>query len=385
MAGATPAQAAAPTPTSVAVHSSSGGTYLTWTSGTSTGAIITQATNAALTVGRRDFDINGTTHTFTPYGMTTGRVYYYRVRSRVGSTASAYSAEVSTVVRSRAQAVRVMTYNVIEHAYDGDPEGGQTIAPWSQRRTVVASLIKEVRPDVLSVQEAESWMVTNTRGPRQIDDLAHLLGSPYRIARTEIPPTEAGYYRAGGNYIIYNSSAFEEIGHGNHWPLPYGKFAAYVILRNKISGACALFISTHFTVGNGATYDAQRETQMKSLMSLVATYRAALGNVPVIYAGDWNSTNSASHAFDGVAIAAAAGHLQNTRNISQTVTNSYYNSANQYLRTAAVGGYQIDKIYAPAGVASATWYEVLHLSGGKFVGVMGSDHNPIYSAMSYPY
>lgn len=369
-------------PTSVTVSSTTAGTWVNWASGPATGAVITQATDAALTQNRRDFVISGTTHTFTPYGMTAGGTYYYRVRARTVSTASPYSAQVSTVIRSHAQGVRVMTYNITESAYDGIVESGQAIAPWSQRRAVVAGLVKQSAPDVLAIQEGETFV-----GPqlRQVDSLAQALGSPYVVARTEVPPTEPGYYRSGC-YVIYNSATFSSTGHGGFWTLPYSSHAAYVLLRSRVSGSEALFVSPHFVAGGTVANDSQREAQMKWLTATVHTYAAALGNVPVIYAGDFNSHERLPvPRFDGVAAAAAAVHIPDAKDVAQYRYNAQYNSANGYSRTAPMGGYNIDHIYAPPGIAVATWHLVANLQNGQFTGVMGSDHNPLYAAMSYPY
>lgn len=379
------------TPTSVAVASSTtGGTYVTWSGGAATGAVITQSTNAAMTQNRRDFVIRGSTHVFTPYGQTPGATYYYRVRARTIATVSDYSAAVSTIIRSHAQPVRVMTYNVLDHACDGEVETGQHVSPWSSRLPVVASLIRAVAPDVLSVQEAATW-TAQVRGPRQVDTIVGGLGSSYTLARTEVPPNEPNYYRSS-DYVIYNNTRFAETGHGNFWTMPYGSHAAYTVLRSKVSGAQALFVSPHLISGDTPTVDGERETQMKWLISTVHIYQSSHANIPFVLAGDFNSHRSTSPRFDGVRSAAAAARIIDAKDVGQTLYNAQYNSFNAYNRAAPTGGgvppYQgddLDHIYAPPGVAVATWHLVLNLSGGRFVGVMGSDHNPVYATMSYPY
>jgi hypothetical protein len=377
LAGVQPA-----TPTSLAVSSSTAGTYLTWSSGPATGAIVSQATNAALTSNRRDFYIRGITHTFTPYGMTPGVTYYYRVRARTMTSPSGYSSEVAAVIRSHAQSVRVMTYNILQVSADGTPEGGQTVASWSARRTAEINLIKQVTPDVLAVQEGGSW-VSTIRGARQVDSLLSALGSTYSLARTEIPPNEPGYRRSG-SYLLYRNAAFAETGHGGFWDLPYGSFAAYSVLRNRTSGAAALFVSAHLTALTGASYDSQRQAQMNAVITSAKTVAGQV-HVPIVYAGDFNSNTGPVYTFDGPGIAARTARLPDAKDMAQSYYNSQYNSFNHYMRTAVTGSDDIDRIFGAPGVAVATWHVVLNLSAGNFLGTMGSDHNPLYSAMSYPY
>ncbi|MDQ1739187.1 MAG: hypothetical protein QOE53_839, partial [Pseudonocardiales bacterium] len=182
-------------PTGLAVTSNSKGTYLTWNSGPATGFQIAEATNAALTLNRRNYTIRGgLNRQFTPYGSIKGRTYYFRVQSLNGTTGSGWSTGVSAVKMTNQQRLSVMTYNVLQAVSDGGIAGGQVIAPWSQRQPKVVGYIKQADPDLVGVQEAGAWTGA-VKGPRMVDTLTTALGGVYRLARTEIPPSEPGYFR----------------------------------------------------------------------------------------------------------------------------------------------------------------------------------------------
>jgi hypothetical protein len=71
--------------------------------------------------------------------------------------------------------------------------------------------------------------------------------------------------------------------------------------------------------------------------------------------------------------------------VAQTLVNRAYNSANQYMRSPVTGHWDIDHVYAPAGVAVRRWELALTLSSGRFVGAIPSDHNPVVADVVLPY
>lgn len=372
------------TPTSLVAHTGSTGTYLTWNAGSATGFIIVQSSNAAQTSGVRYYSVRNQTHQFTPYGLTKGATYYYRVRADNNATPSSYTAGYATAkVTHSSQSVLAMTFNVLQLTSDGIHEGGQTVAPWSSRRPVAASLIKQSHPDVVAIQEA--WPYTQAAvGPRQIDSLVSALGAPYKLARTEVPPPQSGYFRIG-DYIVYNSSVVTPVGSGGSWQLGDSHYAAYQIMQYRVSGARFLFTSVHLLPTlYSSKYDTARENETKSLLRQGSAYAAA-HHVPVIYAGDFNSDSSASHAFDGPAIPLAAANIASARWAAQSLSNTNYDTANQYLRTPPAYNQSIDGVYAPGGTAIYSWREILNLTAGRFVGTMASDHNPLYVNLVIPY
>lgn len=380
-----PAEATTPaTPSNVHVASSHAGTYLTWSAGSAGHFQIQQATDSRFRYNVRTYlDRDGRDRQLTPYALSAGHTYYWRVRAFIGSTGSHWSSSVHAVVYRHEQRVRVLTYNVIENSADGTYESGNKIAPWSQRVVPIVALIKQAAPSVIGLQEAAGW-VSYYKGPRQVDDVASRLGSSFIVAHTEVRPGEGTWFRTGV-YIIYNSTAWRAAAAGGHWNIGNTRWAAYQLLQNRSTGATFLFISTHLTAASGSSGDSARETEMKNLITDATNYSNGHAHAPVVYAGDFNSHDGHNHAFDGPGIATRAAHIADAFKSAQARSWTQYDSANMYMRTPPAAGRSIDHVYAAPRVAIVSWRQYLKLSNGQFVGVIPSDHNPIASDLVLPY
>ncbi len=364
-------------PTAARAMASVTGTYLTWASTGATGFQIAQGTDYTQTAGRHIYTTRDATPQFSPFYLAKGTTYYFRVRAVNTGSASAWSPRVTVKPITQQQGVRVMTYNLLENHFDGTPEGGQIVAPWDQRVIAAATLIKERVPDVVAIQEAADW-TSAYMGDRMIDTLRKTLASmgvDYSLARTEIPPGSPGWRRTG-NYILYRTATYDAVGPGGNFTLADPRTAAYQVLQNRASGARFLAVSPHLISAQGLNYDYVRQSEMTSLVSQATAYAASYG-VPVVYAGDFNSQSL--HALDAPAVVAAKNHMADAAEAAQVQSNTQYNSANQYLRTAPAFGDSIDHIYASQGVAFYSIRHALHVSGGKYIGVMPSDHDPVIS------
>jgi endonuclease/exonuclease/phosphatase family metal-dependent hydrolase len=376
------------------------GAYLAWSpENTENGFLVTRATNAAMTSNVVTSSITGPDDQFSPAGLTKGSTYFFRVQARNLSTLSDPSPEVHVTATATQSPITVMTYNVIEDAADGTEEGGQTIAPWSARVPVVAANIERVKPDVLAVEEAAGWVgqPQGYGGTRQVDSLLkHLPG--YALARTEVPPTEHGYYRYG-NYILYKSATINALGplvtpgHPDVIQTGNSRTAAWQLLRVKATGARFLVFAPHTlpTVTTDpktrATYDTDRENETKVMLAFAAKIEGVYG-VRAIYAGDFNSDdNSALHAFNGPSIAMGSVTYRDSdaRDIAPVLSDAQYNSYNGYERTPPASGDYIDHIYVSPGIAVLSWGMVVNVDkDGQFVGTIGSDHNPVYAKVTIP-
>jgi endonuclease/exonuclease/phosphatase family metal-dependent hydrolase len=371
------------TPSRVNVAATNLGLSLTWSSGPATGYTIEQATNATMTQGVKDYTTTGLDTTFTPYGLSPGATYYFRVRALNGSTPSPYTPPVQATATAATQPVRVMTYNLIEAYFDGRAEGDGHVAPWSQRVHGVVKLIHQANPDVIGIQEGAAW-TGPVRGPRQVDSLVSHLGGEYALANTEIPPSQKHYFRTGV-YILYKSSEYKAIGQGNHWGIGNGRWAAYQILQNRASGAEFLVVSPHLAVGNGMAWDKKREAETQSLLTQSQAYAASNGNLPIVYAGDFNSDPDRWHPLNAPTLVMHAASVDDAFDVAQSHTNAKYNSANGYYRKPPAFGYHIDYVFVTPGVAVKSWKLIIDLKHGRFVGVIPSDHNPIVANVLIPY
>ena len=368
-----------PTTTGLAVHRSTAGVYVTWRpQATGDGFVVSQALNPAMTAGRADRAVAAQNYLYSPVGLRQGTTYYFRVRARNLSTLSSWSATVSVTATTASVGMRTLTYNVQEADAVGQKEGDGRVPAWSARRAGAAALIKQVSPDIASIQEAAAWTTSRQGygGTRQIDDLLRLLPG-YALAYTETPPSQHGYFRTGV-YIIYKTATVSPVGTGGHWNLGNTRWAAYQLMQNKQTGARFLYIAAHLLVGQGKSFDVARRNEA-TVMVRNAQAMAAQANVGVVYGGDFNSDTTRAHAFDGPSMVMRATHNVDMRAVALSHTNAQYNSANQYQRVALADGRDIDYLFASPGISVLSWGVALHLSRGRFVGVIPSDHNPVWA------
>ncbi|HVV76462.1 MAG TPA: endonuclease/exonuclease/phosphatase family protein [Mycobacteriales bacterium] len=373
-------------PSSLVATANSLRSFLTWTSGSATGYRIEQATNASMTANHKSYTILGPTTSFTPYGLHRGTTYWFRVRSLNEATASVATAPVSLRAQSSMQPLRVMTYNVREADLDGQREGSGVVAPWSQRKVGVAKFIEQSAPDVVAVQEAASW-VKRVKGPRQIDSLNAELGGTYALAHTEIPPSQP-YYKRTADYILYRKDTYAAVGTGDHWDLGYSgqvnHWAAYQILRNRSTGAKFLMVCTHLLIPRGHTADVERERQTLRLIHDARSFARAHGNLPIVFAGDWNSDQWRHHP-DGPSVAMHSQGIPKASLIAQRHVNAIFNTANNYERRPSQSQAHIDDMFVSPGIGVRSWRELMHRSGGRLVGLIPSDHNPVVADLEIPY
>lgn len=362
-----------------------GALSLTW-KGSAGGYEVQRASDAAFSVGARTVRVDGGGRQLTPDGLRAGRRYWFRVRAVNTETRSRWTSAVAADATARGQALRVMSYNLLTLDDDGSRRSdAEAIAPWSSRRLAAARLITSAAPGVVAVQEGAAW-VGPARGLRQVDSLRSALGPSWSLARTEVPPDQPRYFRTGV-YVLYDNRRYAAVGPGGHWDLgakPDGgsRWAAYQVLRDRSRGATFLMVSAHLYAIDGAVGDRLREEETASMLRQATAFSASHGGLPVVYAGDVNSHER--HAVDGPRRATQATGTADAMLSAPRRSGAQYNTANRYLRTPPASGLAVDRIYAAPGVAVVAWRQVLALSGGRFAGVIPSDHNPVVSDLVVP-
>lgn len=379
------------TPSALRAVTGQNGLYLTWTTENTGGYVITESTDAAMHANRRNFTVVGPTGQFTPPDLRAGQPYYFRVRAVNGPTLSGYSPPVTGVPATGGQSVRVLAYNILDLTFDGKPDPGyasETVASWqSARRQAAAALIESGHADVLSIEEGANW-TGKYRGTRQVDTLASLLPG-YALADTEPLPWSDQWRSSAldkaGNYILYRTAKWREVGPGGHFAVGDGRMAAWQVLQNKVTGAAFLMVANHLIASGTATGDKQRLAEAQATVTEVQRINSTHGNLPVVYAGDWNSPDVAGQANNGPDRTMRSIRAVDAYQETQSRTNANYRSMNHYTRIAPTGAWHIDRIYTGPGVGVRHWGQLVHLSHGKWFGTIPSDHNPVLADLRIPY
>lgn len=378
-AGATTSRPAVPTGFGATVASS--GTSLHWTRRAVSSYAIEQATTSSFR-GARTYRVRWNAGSFTPFGMTRGRTYYFRIGALQGSAWSGWSKAIAVRPATAMQLVRVMTYNTLAASFDYRREGDGRVAGWYSRRPGQVYLIKASNADAIAIQEGSSCLIHYKSKPcwREVDSLRLQLGSGYGLANTDSGPKG----RYSGEYIIYKKSVLTPRGSGGNWGLGGAISAAYQVLQAR-SGARFLLVSVHLASPRGRTYDAARGNETLSLLRQASAYAHRVGVTSIVYGGDFNTylgewrTNNVSGA------TMLNYRVSDAVTVAPAMYNMSYNSFNSYYRKPPRSGHSLDHIYATNGVALTTAGQLLRLSHGKFYGTIPSDHNPVDSYVDIPY
>lgn len=361
----------APTGLSV-VAGSQGAPFLHWTSGAATGYQIRQSTTSDFSSDVTGYSSRGPDVRFTPSSTAAGHTYYFQVRALNSGAVSGFSNLASTTVQTGRDGLRILTYNVRNAGLPHDE------APWSQRLPAAVGLIKSVSPDILGLQEAAA----RVRGDsRQVDTVAASMPG-YKVADT-YTLADGSVQRSYGNYLVYRASSLTPIRKGGQWRIGNGTSAAYTAFRTG-DGATFLAVSVHLTSGAGPSRDDARKYETGNVMKYANAYAHDVGVTSVVYVGDFNSYYGRYHTTDTPGNIMRALHMSDAKLAAQHEYNAKFSSINNYQRVAPTGYGASDHVYSSPGVGVYSWGELLHVSHGRFVGVIPSDHNAVWAELMLP-
>lgn len=312
-------------------------------------------------------------------GLEKNTRYHLRVRvvDRSGAALSDYSALSTsyggtTAASSGQPRISMVSYNILKAS--GSPD-------WGTRRRPVADSILAQKPDVVALQEATPLTY---QGVKQYDDIVGLLGSPYSlVSRTG----------SSGTKLVYNTSRLALKRTGVKALTTIGsatRYAQWAILEDRRTGGQFFVINTHLEPGSQdvAANNTARVVQAREVLALID---ANADGLPVIIAGDMNSSRGATPANGQYDTFTGAGYVDLTDNrtaswasgrssVVEHAMDWQYNSANKLAskpkRTAYPVGTNIDYVYTSRDVRAATWRTVVDVDrNGAFVGTIPSDHN----------
>jgi len=263
---------------------------------------------------------------------------------------------LAQITFAQTENITVMTYNI----RCGFCEDSSNVNNWSNRKYLVAYLIKSHKPDLIGLQEAEMFQVNQLIEMLDVYDW-------YGVSR------EDGKEGGESTAILYRKKRFsleqkqtlwlsetpEQVSKG--WDAMFKRTVTLIKLNDMIKSKEFYYLNTHFDhVGETARTESSR-----LLINEIAKYSA---DCPIILSGDFNYTSSS----DGYKI--IISKLFDSKTISETENiggNITFNGFGKDIQPDN----KIDFIFVNDKV------EVLNhiIDTTTFNGLYPSDHNPVIS------
>ena len=332
---------------------------------------------------------------------------------------SEYSATVAVRTPTRAAPLRVATYNVKCHNCYRGALGEHT---WLERRAAVTSLIRKQAPDVLSLQEAQQSRIRNPDGSlskvAQMEDLVKRLGKPYRLVNpyryncvkstslTRCVPRDREASR--GIRLVYNTAELVLTRYGAK-RLSYvskddmERYVSWAVFHQIDSGKDFMVADVHLEntddlLPTSTAYYNLRKTQTRESLAEVNAHNP--GGLPVIFAGDFNSTKFDVPTNAPYDIMRAAGYVDPLGNTYRSTTiaswataekriHAEYNSYNRWLpsppKSSHPNGSYFDYIFTSSPMRVSEWETAMTLNpDGSYAGIIPSDHHLLRATVWLP-
>ncbi|KQX74625.1 endonuclease/exonuclease/phosphatase family protein [Aeromicrobium sp. Root472D3] len=164
---------------------------------------------------------------------------------------------------------------------------------------------------------------------------------------------------------------------------PSGATGVWAALRLKRNGQTYAFVSAHLS--HGPTTAAAR-LRGRETKHLIRSTREAVGGLPVIYMGDFNSYRGGPGGDPPRRVMSNRG-MTDTYDASATYTRPYVSSFNGWDRkveTLDYWGGHIDRIFIPKRMSSTSWRVEARTKKRRYVGTQASDHNLVRTTILLP-
>ncbi|MFF8095921.1 endonuclease/exonuclease/phosphatase family protein [Streptomyces sp. NPDC016675] len=258
--------------------------------------------------------------------------------------------------------------------------------PWADRQKAILAVLRELRPDVVGLQEV--WAADD--GSNLAQWLAGELGLHWAFAASEAP---GRWQRRIGD---------DTVGIGNavlsRWPvtrraalrLPApeefddGRLAFHALL--DAPGHPVPFFTTH--LNSGAHAAAVRREQGAALAEFVARHRDGPGFFPPVVTGDFNATPDSAEVrlLTGAAVPAGAALLDAWEHADPSAPSATWDGANPYIPGGSGPGVRIDHVHVgPPGPGGLGRVRAARRAGdGPVDGVWPSDHAAVVVDLEGP-
>lgn len=324
---------------------------------------------------------SGTWH----YRLVVASTSTARSKTTATRTITASVPEPAPVLRPGTD-LRVATFNL--SGANNDPKASGEHRVWAERLPRVVSQILGENPDVVGLQEAHE-------GTGQYTSLRNALnatGATYQI-------TDLDKGASRGTRIMYNATTLSLVSKG---AFPYsnqvaGKTTRYLVwatFRQVASGKEFFFASTHLSPDSSTV----KGQEWRELIAKVRQLNTA--DLPVVVAGDFNTTKFSSLAAEMLPAMKSAGFgdvMNQQYRVNppvspraETVVNGWINSFNDYRRDITPYSYSTSRhkvgnslewIFATNSLRVKQWKVVIDFDPATLMirGIIPSDHNMVSS------
>lgn len=316
--------------------------------------------------------VTGSKATLT--GLYQGRDYFVTVQAYNAagkgprSTRVGHGTIIAEAKAGTTKALTMLTWNVCSNACSGI----------ASRTTTINNRILELQPDLVALQEASKY----TKKPTGYAFVVN--------GQNDIMVRYGSYATVKGKTATNGTATF---------PSKYttaGKGVSWAALKDK-NGKYVLVISAHLRTGTTKKEVAQRVYETQWLASFVANrtsvlnkYYGTLTNwkaAPVVILGDTNTNKSRTG--DGTLSSLEKAGYYDAFDQAHKLTGQHYNTATPKMSlTPVVGitwGDHVDKVLVkPSKAVVVSWANAAKMKSGKYVGPLGSDHQPVLVSLILP-
>jgi endonuclease/exonuclease/phosphatase family metal-dependent hydrolase len=261
--------------------------------------------------------------------------------------------------------IRVMTYN-IRFAGDEQVEG---INAWSKRKSLVASMIRFHRAEIVGLQEALKL---------QLDDLVDLLPDYAWVGVGRDDGAEGGEFSA----IFFNRKRFEILNHSTFWlsdtpekpskgwDAAFPRVVTWAKMKDTQTDRTFYLFNTHLDHRG-------KQARLQSVVLLKNKVAELAGELPVIITGDFNFRPESEEY--KIITENSRGDFADAMVVSRYEHHGSYVTFNDFGRSI-VDGNRIDYIFVRNGVGV-----VQHgILADTFEGRFPSDHMPVVADVRIP-
>lgn len=323
------------------------------------------ARNSAMTSGVRKLTSPRTS--VSQSGLTIGTTYYFRARGVNSPRHGAWSPVHAVRLPSLPARITVMTYNLC--GQDKCVTRSNGMMKWSARRTFAGEIVRDSGADIVATQESHD---KDTRFGRELPGFGL-----------------AAYYSAKS--LFYDKAKYDVRRSGKiTLSAKEKKYAVWAEFRETATRTTFIVVDVHLQPFKGRTLDDMRAKQTRIMLDKIRSVNPE--NLPVVYAGDYNSNKSNADqsrykgGYDAPKKVLTAAGLVNTVSRAENPVHRAFNSANQAINPPLRNGDHVDHVYVDRRIAVLQWRIAVEMApGGKrYATPFATDHNPIRTVLEVP-